>query len=40
MDEWCGEEFEELGCGNWKTKAQERGGWKRFLKQAKTYKGW
>jgi hypothetical protein len=27
-----------LGVVHWKT-AQERGGWRKFLEQAKTYKG-
>jgi hypothetical protein len=28
-----------LGVVNWKRKAQERDGWRKFLEQAKTHKG-
>jgi hypothetical protein len=28
-----------LDMVNWKTKAQERGGWRKFLEEAKTHKG-
>jgi hypothetical protein len=28
-----------LGVINWKTKAQERDGWRKFLEQAKNHKG-
>jgi hypothetical protein len=28
-----------LDVVNWKTKAQERDGWRKFLEQAKTHKG-
>jgi hypothetical protein len=28
-----------LGVVSWKTKAQERHGWREFLEQAKTHKG-
>jgi hypothetical protein len=32
-------DLRNLGVVNWKTKAQERGGWRKFLEQAKTHKG-
>jgi hypothetical protein len=28
-----------LGVVNWKTKAQEQDGWRKFLEQAKTHRG-
>jgi hypothetical protein len=28
-----------LGVVNWKTKTQERNGWRKFLEQARTHKG-
>jgi hypothetical protein len=34
MDVWC-EGFEELGVVDWKTKAQEQDGWRKFLQLAK-----
>jgi hypothetical protein len=32
-------DLRNLGVVNWKTKAQERDGWRKFLEQAKTHKG-
>jgi hypothetical protein len=32
-------DLRNLGVVYWKTKAQERDGWKKFLEQAKTHKG-
>jgi hypothetical protein len=31
--------FRNLGVVKWKTKAQERDGWRKFLEQPKTHKG-
>jgi hypothetical protein len=31
-------DLRNLGMVNWKTKAQERDGWRKFLEQAKTHK--
>jgi hypothetical protein len=33
------EALKNLGVVNWKTKAQELDGWRRFLEQAKPHKG-
>jgi hypothetical protein len=30
-------DMRNLGVVNWKTKAQERNGWRKFLEQAKTH---
>jgi hypothetical protein len=32
-------DLRKLGVINWKTKAQERGGWTKFLEQGKAHKG-
>jgi hypothetical protein len=32
-------DLRNLGVVNWKTKAQERDGWRNILEQAKTHKG-
>jgi hypothetical protein len=32
-------DLRNLGVVNWKTKAQEQDGWRKFLEQAKTHKG-
>jgi hypothetical protein len=32
-------DLRNLGVVNWKTKAQERDGWVKFLEQAETHKG-
>jgi hypothetical protein len=32
-------DLRNLNVVNWKTKAQERNGWRKFLEQAKTPKG-
>jgi hypothetical protein len=32
-------DLRNLGVVNWKTKAQDRHGWSKFLKQAKIHKG-
>jgi hypothetical protein len=32
-------DLRNLDVVNWKTKAQERDGWRKFLEQAKTHKG-
>jgi hypothetical protein len=32
-------DLRNLSVVNWKTKAQERDGWRKFLEQAKTQKG-
>jgi hypothetical protein len=31
--------FRNLGVVNWKTKAREQDGWRKFLEQAKTHEG-
>jgi hypothetical protein len=33
------EDLRNLSVVNWKTKAQEWDGWKKFLEQAKTHEG-
>jgi hypothetical protein len=32
-------DLRNLVVGNWKTKAQERDGWSKFVEQAKAHKG-
>jgi hypothetical protein len=32
-------DLRSLGVVNWKAKAQERDGWRKFLEQAKTHEG-
>jgi hypothetical protein len=32
-------DLRNLGVVNWKTKAEEWDGWRKFFKQAKTHKG-
>jgi hypothetical protein len=32
-------DLRNLGVVNWRVKAQERHGWRKFLEQAKTHKG-
>jgi hypothetical protein len=32
-------DLRNMGVVNWKTKAQERDGWRKCLEQAKTHKG-
>jgi hypothetical protein len=32
-------DLRNLGVVNWKTKAQERDDWRKFLEQTKTHKG-
>jgi hypothetical protein len=39
---WMGgveKNFRNLGVDNWKTRAQERNDWRKFLEQAKVHKG-